>query len=139
MITMPEQKIQIRNKYGEMLSGILHKPSASNSLAIVCHGFTSSKEHPVIKSLCIALGKEGINSLRFDFSGRGESEGNPGSSTYSKEREDLECTIDYFEKLGYQISCVIGHSMGGAVAIMQGAKDGRIKSIIDIAGITYPE
>ncbi len=136
---MPLQKIEIRNNSGEILRGLFHKPSESKQLSIVCHGFTSDMTHPVVKAVCSGLEKEEMNSFRFDFSGKGESEGNFGRATYSKERDDLECIIDYFEKLGYEIVCVIGFSMGGAVAIMQTAQDARIKSIIDIAGITTPE
>ncbi|HIH10431.1 MAG TPA: alpha/beta fold hydrolase [Candidatus Diapherotrites archaeon] len=136
---MPQQKIEMPNSLGERLSGIFHKATGEMKIAIVCHGFLSTKEHPLVKELCTTLEKEGINCFRFDFAGKGGSQGDFGLSTYTKESQDIVCVIDYFEKLDYEITCVIGHSMGGAAALLAAARDVRIKSVIDIAGITYPE
>ncbi len=136
---MPEEKITIRNNSGENLKGIFHKCGTEMKIVIVCHGFTSTKEHKLVKGICSALEKKGTNSFRFDFSGKGESQGEFGKSTYTKEAKDLEAVLDYFGHMGFETPCVAGHGMGGVVALMQAANDRRIESAIGIAGITYPE
>ena len=136
---MSAEKIPIRNNYGQILQGIFHKVSPAQSVMIVCHGFTLTKEHKLVGGICGQLEMNEMNSFRFDFSGNGKSGGEFGKITYSNQAMDLECVIDYFERVGFEIPRVIGHSMGGAVAIIAAGKDKRIKSVIDIAGITYPE
>ena len=59
---------------------------------------------------------------RFDFSGNGESEGTFEDSTYHKEVEDLKEVMQYFKNKGVKEFCLVGHSMGGAVAIELASK-----------------
>jgi alpha/beta superfamily hydrolase len=121
-----------------MLSGILHTPRGrkEKALAIVCHGYTGGKHKDFIPELCAKIASEGLYAFRFDFSGSGCSEGSFREQTYSKSFYDLECVIDYFCEQGYEVKSIVGHSMGGTIAIIAAAHDTRIKSAVDIAGFT---
>jgi alpha-beta hydrolase superfamily lysophospholipase len=123
---------EIRNRYGERLKWIIHR-TTSLDLVIVAHGFASTKENALIVSVCDAIQGIGVNALRFDFSGYGESEGKPEDSSFIKRSEDLNSVVSHFKARGYRIRSVISHSAGATAAIIGAAADRRIESLILIA------
>lgn len=125
-------KLNIKNSFGERLSGILHE-SKSNKLAIVCHGRVCNKDEHFYPELCENLSKNGFNSFRFDFSGNGESKGKFEDSTITKEIEDIKSVVDYFKNKNYEIFCLIGHSQGAVEVLLYQAKYNSAKCIVDIA------
>ncbi len=136
---MPTEKVRIPNKKGELLDGVLHSCTDKGDIVVVCHGFTLNKDDSLIIDICEKLNSNGFNCYRFDFSGCGRSEGKFGESDYTKERGDLDSVITHFHRNGYRIRSVIGHSMGGSVAILQAAEDPRIKSVVAIAPRILPD
>jgi len=124
--------LSIPNKEKEKLAGILHK-SSSKRLVIVCHGHTGNKDRPVPKAICQVLQKAGWNAFRFDFSGNGKSQGGFEDSTFSKCVGDLRAVVDYFYRKGYSPIGIIGHSMGGAVCILEAARDRKVKFVVPIS------
>ena len=132
------KSFNIFNKDNEGLTGIFHQVNDRKDLVIVCHGFNESKEKDLIKKFCEALNKEGFNAFRFDFSGNGESEGSFENSCFTKEADDLNAVVEFFSIRKYQIETVVGYSTGGTAAILQVARDERIKSIILVAPRIYP-
>ncbi len=140
---MGEITLKILNNSGEKLSGILHSCTERKLLAIFCHGFLLSKDKPPAREFCEELNRAGLNAFRFDFSGYsedyhlGDSEGKFEYS--SKQADDLNSVIKYFSRKNYQIQCVIGHSMGGSVAILQAAlNSGIVHSVIAVAPRIIP-
>ncbi|KAM7519622.1 hypothetical protein LguiB_018584 [Lonicera macranthoides] len=71
-IAVEQQKIAIRNKYGEKLVGLLHE-TGSTEIVILCHGFRCVKEFNIMTNVAVALEKEGISVFRFDFAGNGHN------------------------------------------------------------------
>jgi alpha/beta superfamily hydrolase len=89
-------EIQSRNL---TLRGMLHIPEGvSGKVPIVCifHGFTGNKMEPhfIFVKLSRMLEARGIASIRFDFGGSGESDGDFIDMTISHE---LEEAIDFFK------------------------------------------
>ena len=78
----------------------------------------------------------GIPTLRFSFSGNGDSEGRFEDSCVSKEVEDLGAVIDSVKAQGRRIAYV-GHSMGGAVGVKRAAADDRIELLVSLAGMVH--
>lgn len=135
---MNEERVEINNSCNEKLFGILHQCNHKKELVLICHGFGCNKDIELIKTICENLNQKGFNCFRFDFSGCGESEGDFGDSCYTKQANDLKSIIDYFDEKRYCIQSVIGHSMGGTIAIIQAAKDLRIESVIALAPRIFP-
>lgn len=129
-----EKDISFSNKEGEKLVGYLHVPENSNGKGVVLsHCFTCSRHIKVLRELCTGLSGDGFAVLRFDFSGNGESEGSFKDSNYSKQVNDLQSAVDFMNKQGIKEVGMAGHSMGAASAILAGAVDNRIVSLLVLA------
>lgn len=108
------------------LRGMLHVPeNIKGKIPVVCifHGFTGNKMEPhfIFVKLSRLLEKKGIASVRFDFGGSGESDGDFIDMTLSKELEDAKNILSYVKSLEFadlERIGVLGLSMGGAVASM---------------------
>lgn len=132
-----QKAVEIQSR-GLTLRGMMHIPEGvSGKVPMVCifHGFTGSRMEPhfIFVKLSRMLESIGIASVRFDFGGSGESDGDFKNMTISKELEDAKIILDYAkaqnfidaEKIG-----VVGLSMGGAVASMlAGDKKEDIKTL----------
>ncbi|MGY8639917.1 MAG: alpha/beta hydrolase [Verrucomicrobiales bacterium] len=128
----------IFNSAGEKLDFAFHGNSEDfSNLVLIGHGVTGNKDRTWIESFANQLAAASHNAVRFSFSGNGDSQGEFGESTVSKEVGDLGAMIDAAERAGYENITVIGHSMGGAVGVIRAASDARIKKLISLAGMVY--
>lgn len=120
-----QKSVEIQSN-GLTLRGMLHIPSGGNhKTPIVCifHGFTGNKMEPhfIFVKLSRMLEASGIASVRFDFGGSGESDGDFINMTISKELADAKNILDYVKSLDFVDTTkigIVGLSMGGAVASM---------------------
>ncbi|MCH1407451.1 MAG: alpha/beta fold hydrolase, partial [Verrucomicrobiales bacterium] len=130
--------LEIFNSSNEKLDYEFHgDPSDTSLLVIIGHGVTGNKDRPWAVGLAKALEEAGISSLRFSFSGNGESEGKFEDCTISKEVKDLKAIINVAEDEGFHRICYAGHSMGGAVGVLSAVKDERISLLISLSGMVY--
>ncbi len=128
----------IKNIQGETLDYTFTSGAQScrdeSWLVILGHGVTGNKDRPVIVDTAKALNEAGFDTLAFSFSGNGDSEGDFRSATISNEVNDLRSVIEAvastYPKIAY-----LGHSMGGAVGVIQTAMDDRIKALVSVAGM----
>lgn len=108
------------------LRGMLHIPEGiTGKIPIICifHGFTGNKMEPhfIFVKLSRMLEAKGIASIRFDFAGSGESDGDFVGMTISHELEEAKDILDYAKSLDFVDTSkigLLGLSMGGAVASM---------------------
>lgn len=131
--TISQEKIVIRNNFGENLVGILHE-TGSMELVIICHGFRSSKESKTLMSLTDALTKEKICVFRFDFAGNGDSEGTFQYGNYRREVDDLRAVILYFSGQKREVNAIVGHSKGGNVVLLYASMYRDISKVVNISG-----
>ncbi|KAJ3671147.1 hypothetical protein LUZ60_008573 [Juncus effusus] len=131
--TVPEQRIEIRNKHEEKLVGVLHDTS-SKKVVILCHGFRSFKDNDIMLNLTAALAKQGINTFRFDFAGNGESEGKFEYGNYRREADDLHSVILSLSQKNYEIIAIVGHSKGGDVVLLYASIYNDVKMVVNISG-----
>ncbi len=106
------QNLSIDGDHGK-LSAILQTPDNLKEfpLVIICHGFTGSKMEPLHVNLANELEARGIASIRFDFNGHGESEGNFQDMTVLNEIEDAKKVYAYARDLkGVTSVSIAGHS-----------------------------
>ena len=113
---------------------------------IGCHGFTGTKCEPhwIFVKTSRRLAEAGIASLRFDFRGSGESDGEFGDMTVLTEVSDAGEALSHLARRdevdGAKLG-ILGLSMGGFVTASLLAKDSRPSSAVlwaavcDFAGL----
>ncbi len=106
------------------LSGTVVQPRAEEPVpaVLMLHGFASQKDEvgDMYKRLAAELGARGIASLRIDFRGWGESEGEMVESTVTGQVEDAATAYNYLVGLDFvdpQRVGVLGFSLGGSIAV----------------------
>ena len=105
------------------LKALIQKPELQQGeqcpMVVFCHGFNGSKDGPMFELIADTLQAHGIASIRFDFNGHGESEGDFKDMTVLNEIEDAKKVVAYVRDLRYVSSlAIVGHSQGGVVASM---------------------
>ena len=126
---------EIVNEQGERLDYSFHEGgSDSGDLVVIGHGVTGNKDRPFVVVLAEALAVTGLPTLRFSFSGNGDSGGDFVDSTITKEVSDLGAVLD---AAGDRRICYVGHSMGGAVGVLRTSRDGRIRLLVSLAGMVH--
>ena len=123
----------IKNASGENLDYTFHAgDKSSQHIVVLGHGVTGNKDRPFLVELADNLSNAGIPTIRFSFSGNGNSDGEFTQSTISKEIGDLASVLDVLDN---HTICYVGHSMGGAVGILSASQDNRIKLLVSLAGM----
>jgi len=109
------ERVTFTNSEDLTLVGNLY-PSVSDSIIIMCHGFTSNKySKGRFERLAKAFNKSGFSALAFDFRGCGESDDD--SLTVDKEVEDLKSAIEFAKSKGYKKIALYGHSLGSLICL----------------------
>lgn len=86
---------------------------------VVCHGFSGNKNEAMHRAIADSLERHGIASIRFDFNGHGQSDGDFSKMTVLNEIEDAKCVISYVaQRDDVKSIAIVGHSQGGVVAAM---------------------
>ena len=125
------------NTQGQQLAARLDLPVTGQAVAyaLFAHCFTCTKNLKAVANITRALAREGIATLRFDFTGLGESEGDFADTHFSSNVDDLIAAAAFLGQQYQAPSILIGHSLGGA-AVLQAA--GRIPSVAAVATIGAP-
>ncbi len=123
MANFIEQPVDFLNAKKERLLGVLTLPKYITNLPalIICHGFSRNKSERKFVELSRYIANKGIAVLRFDFAGRGESEGDFGKTDISKEASDLALAFNFLSKqkrVNANRIAILGHSLAGLVAIL---------------------
>jgi len=103
-------------------------------IVVLGHGVTGDKDRPLLVATAAALNAAGYDTLRFSFSGNGDSEGEFREATVSKGAGDLKAVIDAVA-VKYQHICYAGHSMGAAIGVTVAATAPRIERLVSLAGM----
>jgi len=124
--------MDIRNREGERIDCALHG-ECDEKLVILAHGLTGDKDRELMVELAEKLANAGYAALRISYAGCGESEGEFGEATISKEVEDLGAILDQVK--GQKKIAYVGYSMGAAVGALAAAKDDRLNVLVSLAGM----
>lgn len=131
---MPRKKIVFNNTRGQSLSASLELPEAPVcAYALFAHCFTCSKDIAAASYISSALAKQNIATLRFDFTGLGNSGGDFSNTNFSSNLEDLKAAADFMSNEGMAPQILIGHSLGGAAVLAVGQQLPEAKAIVTIA------
>lgn len=117
------EKLTIQGSVGK-LSVVVQTPDnlaegEKCPVVIMMHGFMGNKEGMMEKIAGDRLAEQGIASVKFDFNGHGESEGEFSGMTVPNEIEDAKLVYEYVKSLPFAGDVALtGHSQGGVVASM---------------------
>jgi putative phosphoribosyl transferase len=131
----PGLRLQFKNTRGSSLTGHLSLPASPppHPAVAFAHGLGSSKDSPRNRTIAEALRAAGFAAFLFDFTGHGESEGTPETSTLGQQVDDLGAALDVLESLDdvdpARIA-VVGASSGAAVALVRAATDPRVRALV---------
>ncbi len=135
---------------GQNVVGTLETPDGPPApVVLLLHGFTGSRdelpvkdtEEGVFSRTARQLAENGYASLRIDFRGSGESQGEWADTTFSGQIADAVAAIDWLKNNdavdGSNVS-VLGWSQGGLVASHAVAQRPDVKATVLWAPVTNP-
>ena len=135
---MPTERLTIPTTRGYELSGALELPSGLvRGAAVFAHCFTCTKQSRAAIEVTRALAQHGIATLRFDFTGLGQSGGNFGRAGFASDLEDLVESTRYLAGRFGKGLLLVGHSLGGA-AVLAAADMLEDETVAAIATIGAP-
>ncbi|GGG02842.1 alpha/beta hydrolase [Paenibacillus abyssi] len=135
-------------KDGLELAATLHYPTVNKGeskvpAVIICHGFVGNRigvDRLFVKT-ARALAAQGYYVLRFDYGGCGESAGDYGALGLDAMIDQTRAALDYV----LSMDCVdarrvtlLGHSLGGATALLTAVQDKRVKTLVLWSPVAYP-
>ena len=141
------------NKLPIVLDIFFKEDHLCKPVVIYAHGFSGFKDWGNFDLIASEFAGEGFVLVKFNFSHNGTTAQHPadfinleafGNNNYSTELKDLRLVIDWVCDPLNQFSavidrnqiCVIGHSMGGGIAILEAANDTRVNKLITWAAIS---
>jgi uncharacterized protein len=116
-------RVDGQNVYGMLHTPDVPAPSSGHPSVLILHGFTGSRtsDHRLLVLLSRMLAERGLASLRIDFRGSGESQGDFSEMTASREVEDTVAAMSHLRQhpgLDPERVMLLGFSMGGMVAAL---------------------
>ncbi|MBC7887719.1 MAG: alpha/beta fold hydrolase [Ferruginibacter sp.] len=122
-------------------------------VVVYVHGFNGFKDWGNFDIIASKFANEGYVLVKFNFSHNGTTPAQPedftdleafGNNNYTKQLDDLRLIINwvcqplnpYRQAIDSNHICLVGHSMGGGIAILQAAEDSRVTKLITWAGIS---
>jgi dienelactone hydrolase len=98
---------------GHAIPGFLFSPPSPRGGAVVCHGYGGSKDQML--GIAAAIAEKGTAALAIDLCGHGENMWPIGPTM----RDEMEAAVAFVRRFGK--TAVIGHSLGGRLALMSSA------------------
>lgn len=122
---------------GQQVVGLLHRPRGRAAVPVVIflHGFTatSTESRRLFVEAARALAGRGVASLRFDFRGSGNSEGDFASISLPSEVADAKAALQWVRRQPWadrRRVALLGMSMGGLVATQVLAVDRAVRTAV---------
>ncbi len=138
---MRTKNLTFQNRKGLQLSAKLELPAegGAKEFVLFAHCFTCGKDLAATRNISRALSAQGFGVLRFDFAGLGQSEGEFADSNFAANVEDLLDAAAFLEKEYAAPSILVGHSLGGAAAILAGAQLDSVRGVVTIGTPASPD
>jgi putative redox protein len=125
---------------GHELAGLLHRPAGPTvGVALFAHCFTCSKNLNAAKHITQALAAQGFATLRFDFTGLGNSAGDFTDTTFSSDIADIGAAAAFLESTVGAPTLLVGHSLGGAAVYAAAAQIDSVRAVASVGAPSDPE
>jgi len=129
------EQVMIVGARGHRLAGVIHYPgenTAPKGSILLAHCFSCSKDLHTMTRLTKGLAANGYAAMRFDFTGLGQSGGDFAETTVSANISDLTRAAVALIDKGFGPCGLIGHSLGGAAAVLAAHRLKTVRSLITI-------
>ncbi|MDO9486268.1 MAG: alpha/beta hydrolase [Actinomycetota bacterium] len=131
------RELHFSNARGEVLTGTFQSASVAlpTAAVLLCQGLSGIRTL-VMPEVAQALAAVGIASLRFDYAGFGDSQGERGWIDPHSRAEDARSALDALRsapEVDPQRIGIYGHSYGGPVALQVAASDLQTKALAAIS------
>lgn len=153
MYGVVEEVVEI-DRDGQTMMGTLAVPDGAEGpfpIVLLFHGFLGERDElPVVgvepvegmyTRTARALAGQGFASLRIEFIGSGESDGEWADTTFTSQINDAIAALDYIGTLD-QVDAerigVIGLSQGGLVASALAGRDARVDTVVLWSAVSSP-
>ncbi len=135
-MTSDTERFEFPGSEGQVLSACIHRAAVEPiAWAVFAHCFACSKESRAATFISSALAERGIATLRFDFSGLGESGGEFDSTGLSQNVRDVVSAANALREHHRAPALLVGHSLGGAAILAAAA---QIPEAVGVATIGTP-
>lgn len=134
--------VEIENVKGYILRGYLDIPEGAKKIVVMLHGFTGNKtEHNGhFRNIARQLSKKGVASLRMDYHGNGESDGEFSDFTFIDALDDAKRMVEYSKNMkGIKEVAILGFSFGGALASLIANNDNCDQLVLISAAASMSE
>ena len=135
------ENITFANAAGDALSARLETPDEGEirAYAVFAHCFTCGKAIGAAVQIARSLAREGIATLRFDFTGLSESEGDFAHSGFQSNVSDLIAAAEFMEQEYESPRFLLGHSLGGTAAIQAASAIDSVRAVCSIGSPFEPD
>jgi pimeloyl-ACP methyl ester carboxylesterase len=125
-----ERNFTFQDAEDRRVSAVLSTPTRGcDKVVVLCHGFMGYKDSWTNRTLTETLGRRGIASLRFDFFGHGESEGQLHDLLLTTLMSQTESAIAMIQGHGFSRVALLGSSFGGLVALLVAANTPSLSAL----------
>ena len=134
--------VEIENVKGLILRGYLELPENAKKIVVMFHGFTGNKtEHNGhFRTIARQLAKKGVASIRMDYHGNGESDGEFYEFGFNDTLDDAKRIIDFATNIeGIESVAILGFSYGGAIASLVANDENCDQLVLISAAANMPE
>lgn len=115
---MQSLNVTVPSSTGRKLAATIDRPDApAQAYAIFAHCFAGSRHTPGASRISKRLTEHGIATLRFDFPGLGQSEGEFAETSFSQNVDDIVAVAQWMEENFTAPQLIMGHSLGGAATL----------------------
>ena len=130
--------------------------SEPKPVVVFCHGYKGYKDWGAWQLMLKEIAKQGNFVVAFNFSHNGGTIEQPidfpdleafGNDNFSKQQDDLQSVIDevlssefkFASHVNVNSVTIIGHSRGGAMAMIKAAEESKITKVITLASVSTYE
>ncbi len=134
------KRVTFKGFNGEELRGVIEFPldKKPHAYAIFAHCFTCGKNVSAARKIAQSVAQAGIATLRFDFTGIGDSEGEFAATNFSSNLKDIQAAHAFMAEHYEAPRLLIGHSLGGAAVLASGMQIEEIEAIVTVAAPSDP-
>ncbi|MEM9738868.1 MAG: bifunctional alpha/beta hydrolase/OsmC family protein [Pseudomonadota bacterium] len=132
-MTLKTGRADFTSDKGVTLAARLDVPEVpARAWALFAHCFSCSKDIHAAQRIAKRLASLGIGVMRFDFTGLGHSEGDFANTNFSSNVQDLISAAAWLGERTGGPQLLIGHSLGGAAAIVAARQISTVKAVATI-------
>lgn len=133
------ENVRFASVRGPVLAGALEPPeNGDRGWGLFVHGFTLGKDSPAAFRISRGLAEEGVGMLRYDNLGSGDSEGELGDGSFTVKVDDTVRAAEVLADRGTPPELIVGHSWGGAAAILAAQRIPSVRAVVTIGAPAEP-